>query len=70
MHVVELLQHHLVGVDRLRVVAFLPELISAARLVLRFASLEQVQEPGAPLGFKLPDQLAGGKLLQICHHPW
>ena len=69
MDVVDLLHHRLVRVDGLRMVAFLPELPGAARLVRGLASGEEVEQPGAPLGGELGEQLAGGEFLLLARPP-
>ena len=65
MNILQLLPHHRIVHDRLRMRALLPNLVTALRLVRRTAELELMEQPLAVLRFELIEQTLRRVALQI-----
>ena len=59
MHVFQLLKHHRIAHDRLRMRPFLPELMLALGLVWRAVVAQFAEEPGASFFFQELDDAPG-----------
>ena len=66
--IIEFLQHHLVGVNLLRVRAFLPYLMSAFGLMLGAKILELIQQPIAGFLFELVENSLRSMAFEISEH--
>ena len=67
VRILQLLQHHGVVVDLLRMTPLLPDLVVALHLVPQLVIFELIEQAALAPAFQVVDDLAGGERFEVLH---